>query len=105
MVSRPETPDGEQLLGNTGPLTSDQDQHSKPQHSHRPPPLLWQIFWWLLTLSISALILIVIKIYETQGNFTSVQKHTFNAISTALILGLGLNFFGSHHTYALNDMP
>ena len=104
MVSRPETPDGEQLLGNTGPPTLDQGQHSKPQHSHRPRPPRWQIFWWLLTLTISAFILIAIRIYEALGNFTSVQKHTFNAISTALILGLGLNFFGSHHPYALKDM-
>ena len=101
MSSRPETPDGEQLLSNTVPSNSVQDHHSKPQHSHRPP--LWQIVWWLLTLTISALILLVVKIYEALGNFTSVQKHTFNAISTALILGLGLNFFGCHHAYVLDD--
>ena len=102
MFSRPERPDGVPLLDNRVRQNLEQDHHKKPQESPPRPPLLWQIFWWLLTLTISALILAVIKIYETLGNFTSVQKHTFNAISTALILGLGLNFFGSHHAYALN---
>lgn len=80
---------------------SHDNQASKSPQTHTPA--LWQFFWWLLTVVLSALILTTIKIYKTLGNFTSVQKHTFNIISTALILGLGLNYFVGHHAYALND--
>lgn len=81
--------------------------HSHDNQTFKSPqthtPALWQFFWWLLTLVISALILATIKIYKRLGNFTSVQKHTFNTISTALILGLGLNFFVGHQAHALDD--
>ena len=80
---------------------SHENQALESQQIRTPP--LWQFVWWLLTIVLSALIVTTIKIYESLGNFTSVQKHTFNTISTALILCLGLNFFVSHHAYALND--
>ena len=99
--SRPEIPDGrESLLRNGRRQQLDQDHDGPPEQSH--PPLLWQIFWWLLTLSLSAFILVIIKIYQNEGNIMSVQKHTFNTISTTLILGLGLNFFVNYHPHAIN---
>ena len=103
MSSRPEIPDGRQsLLRNGSRQQLDQDHDGPPEQSH--PPLLWQISWWLLTLSPSAFILVTIKIYQNEGSVMSVQKHTFNAISTALILGFGLNFFANCHSHAINDM-
>lgn len=81
--------------------------HSHDNQAFRSPqthtPALWQFSWWLLTVVLNALILATINIYKRLGNFTSVQKHTFNTISTALILGLGLNFFVGHHACALKD--
>lgn len=74
-------------------------------HSNRSqPPRLWQISWCLLTIVLSAFILATVKIYQSQGNFDSAQKHIFNTITTALILALGLNFFVSHQARALSDM-
>ena len=71
----------------------DQAPDSRPDHVSRR----WQIVWLLLTILLSAFIFATVKIYESLGNFTPAQKHTFNAISTALILALGLNFFVSRH--------
>ena len=64
---------------------------------------LWQTFWFLLTIVLNIFIFATVKIYQSRGNFATVQKHTFNAISTALILALGLNFFVSHPTLALTE--
>lgn len=77
-------------------LSHDNQAHDS-QQTHTPP--LWRFFWWLLTIILCALIFAVIKEYESKGIITSVQKHTFNTISTALILGLGLNFFVNHHAH------
>ena len=62
---------------------------------------LWQTIWFLLTIVLSIFIFATVKIYQSRGNFATVQKHTFNTISTALILALGLNFFVSHPNLAL----
>ena len=70
---------------------------SQPSHTIR----LWQTCWFLLTIVLSIFIFATVKIYQSRGNFAPVQKHTFNTISTALILALGLNFFVSHPTLAL----
>lgn len=67
------------------------------QQTHAP--LLWRFFWWLLTITLCALIFAMIKIYTSLQNFTSVQKHTFNTITTALLLALGLKFFVNDHAY------
>ena len=84
--------------------------HSQRFHSHdnpvlssqqSPTPRLWQFFWLLLTIVFSVLIFAIAKIYESRRNFTSVQKHMFNAITTALLLALGLNFFVSQHAHDL----
>ena len=61
---------------------------------------LWQTCWFLLTIFLSIFIFATVKIYQIRGNFAPVQKHTFNTISTALILALGLNFFVSHPNLA-----
>ena len=74
----------------------DQAPNSQRSHTSRP----WQLSWWLLTITLSAFICVTIKIYQSRRNFTSVHKHTFNTITTALILVLGLNFFVSHHFLA-----
>ena len=52
-----------------------------------------QFFRWLGTASFAALIAITFRLYAVQGVITPTQKTTFNAIITALSLGLGLNFF------------
>ena len=52
-----------------------------------------QFFRWLGTAFFAALIAITFKIYAIKGVITATQKTTFNAIITALSLGVGLNFF------------
>ena len=74
-----------------------QVDNSQQSHTAR----LWQTFWFLLTIVLNIFIFATVKIYQSRGNFAPVQKHTFNTISTALILALGLNFFVSHPTLAL----
>lgn len=67
-------------------------------------PFIRQGFWWLVTATFCAFILVTIRIFERKGNITNVQKHTFNTIITGLILGLGLNFFVCHHAHPLYAM-
>lgn len=50
---------------------------------------------WLGTAIFIVFVLVTLKIYESKGNITSTQEVNSNAISTALALGLGLNFFVS----------
>ena len=50
-------------------------------------------FRWLGSAFSAALITTTFKIYAIKGVITPTQKTTFNAIITALSLGLGLNFF------------
>ena len=71
---------------------------SQQSHTTR----LSQTFWFLLTVILNIFIFATVKIYQSRGNFAPVQKHTFNTISTGLILALGLNFFVSHPSFALN---
>lgn len=52
-----------------------------------------QFFRWMGTAFFAAFIAVTFKIYATKGVINSTQKATFNAIITALSLGLGLNFF------------
>ena len=52
-----------------------------------------QFIRWLGTAFFAAFIAVTFKIYASKGVITSNQKSTFNAIITALSLGLGLNFF------------
>ena len=75
----------------------DQTPDSQQGHTSRR----WQFSWWLLTIILSAFICVAIKTYQSRGNFTSVQKHTFNTITMALTLVLGLNFFVSRHSLAM----
>ena len=69
-----------------------QVDNSQQSHTAR----LWQTFWFLFTIVLNIFIFATVKIYQSRGNFAPVQKHTFNTISTALILALGLNFFVCH---------
>ena len=55
--------------------------------------LLPQTARWLGTVVISILLVLVLRIYSTKGNFTSNDKNVFNVIITALSVGLGINFF------------
>lgn len=52
-----------------------------------------QFIRWLGTAFFAAFIAVTFKLYASKGVITSNQKSTFNAIITALSLGLGLNFF------------
>lgn len=52
-----------------------------------------QFVRWLGTAFFAAFIAVTFKIYASKGVINSNQKSTFNAIITALSLGLGLNFF------------
>lgn len=56
-----------------------------------------QVWRWFVTAAFVAIILATFKIYENKGNFTSAQKTNYYVITTALVLGLGLNFFVSAH--------
>lgn len=48
---------------------------------------------WLGTALFAALIAVAFKVYTSKGVITSAQKTIFNAVVTALSLGLGINFF------------
>ena len=61
------------------------------------------LLWWLITLLINAFILVTVNIYHKRDRFPAHQKHTFNIISTGLILGLGLNFFVSSCPFATSS--
>ena len=71
------------------PDTSEHSQHTQQGQK------LWLRFAvrWTISLAFALLIVATLKIYEQKGNFSSKHKTTFNAIITALILGLGLNIF------------
>lgn len=51
-----------------------------------------------------AFVMANMKIYENKGDFSPHQKTNFNAISTALSLCLGLNFFVSHMAHVQKDI-
>ena len=55
--------------------------------------LLPQTIRWLGTMTLSALLILVIRIYENKGNVTRKDKNSFNIIVTGLSVGLGINFF------------
>ena len=68
-----------------------------------------RIFWpqisrWILTVVLVSTFLGTLKIYERKGNFTSTEKDYFNVITTALNLGLGLNFFVSRKASAARNL-
>ena len=52
-----------------------------------------QTFRWLGTVALSALLISVIRIWGSKGNFTREDKNSFNIIVTGLSVGLGINFF------------
>ena len=52
---------------------------------------------WLVTVTLSVLLILVIWIYSQKGNFTRKDKNTFNIIVTGLSVGLGINFFVRTH--------
>ncbi|KAL8672238.1 MAG: hypothetical protein Q9168_003285 [Polycauliona sp. 1 TL-2023] len=52
-----------------------------------------QTLCWLATVVIAALIVTVLLIYNSKGNFTRADKNVFNVIVTGLSVGLGINFF------------
>ncbi|KAI4158550.1 MAG: hypothetical protein LQ342_007332 [Letrouitia transgressa] len=55
--------------------------------------LLPQTVRWLGTVTLSALLISVFRIYEKKGNFTRKDKNSFNIIGTGLSVGLGISFF------------
>lgn len=55
--------------------------------------LLPQTARWLGTVVLSILLVLVLRIYSSKGNFTSNDKDVFNVIVTGLSVGLGINFF------------
>ena len=61
------------------------------------------LLWWLITLLLNAFIVVTVNIYHKRDRFPAHQKHTFNIISTGLILGLGLNFFVSSCPFATSS--
>lgn len=58
--------------------------------------LLPQTVRWLGTVTLSALLISVFRIYEKKGNFTRKDKNSFNIIVTGLSVGLGIKFFVRH---------
>ena len=50
---------------------------------------------WIWTIVLTILLVVTVNIYEAKGVITSAQKDTYNVLTTALILLLGLSFFSS----------
>ena len=53
------------------------------------------VLLWIWTIFLTALIVAIVFIYVAKGNITSAQKDTYNLLTTALILLLGLSFLVS----------
>ncbi|KAL9000503.1 MAG: hypothetical protein Q9169_000796 [Polycauliona sp. 2 TL-2023] len=55
--------------------------------------LLPQAVRWLATVVFAALLVLVLWVYHSKGNFTRSDKNAFNVFVTGLSVGLGINFF------------
>ncbi|KAL8672247.1 MAG: hypothetical protein Q9168_003270 [Polycauliona sp. 1 TL-2023] len=55
--------------------------------------LLPQAIRWLTTVVFTALLVLVLWVYNRKGNFTRGDKTAFNVFVTGLSVGLGINFF------------
>ena len=92
-----------------------QPQHRVPHHSLRSWTHLMKTKFWnkdsrlyilvtkpflrlLGTAAFIASILETLDSYEQKGNFSKYQKMWFSGITTALVLGLGLNLFVSRRS-------
>ena len=51
------------------------------------------LYRWLGTVAFIVAIITTLLSYQRKGNYSSAQKQLFVVIKTALVLGLGLNFF------------
>ena len=61
--------------------------------THRPIKRL--LLMWVWTLAVMAAIVAIVISYRNKGVITHSQKNTFNGLTTALILLLGLSYFGA----------
>lgn len=86
-----------QDISDNHPPRQGRNASSRGESSQTRTALIWQALGWLVTAIFCAFILITIQLFEEKGVVTKAQKHTFNTIITALILGLGLNFFVRHY--------
>ncbi|KAL2041509.1 hypothetical protein N7G274_005891 [Stereocaulon virgatum] len=79
----------------SAPITTSHGPHEQVFNSKKQTRRLFfaQFFRWLGTVGFVALILVTLKIFESNKNFSHISKYLLNTICTALILGLGLNFF------------
>ena len=73
----------------------DSQLHHRVPHSPFYIILLKPFLRWLGTLAFTASIYGTLHNYERKGSFSPSHKMPFNVITTALILGLGLNLFVS----------
>jgi hypothetical protein len=68
-------------------------------------PHVWKYsFRWVLTVIFICLVVATVKIYQDKGVITRTQKNTFNMITVALSLGLGINFFVSQGAHTQCNM-
>ena len=87
-------PAGENQRSGTPAVAFEMDHNQTYSSQEQTRGLLRkQFFRWLGSAFFAALITITFKIYAIKGVITPTQKTAFNAIITALSLGLGLNFF------------
>ena len=57
---------------------------------------------WAWTILLTITLVVVVKVYAGKGVITSHEKDSFNGLSTALILLLGLSFFEAFKALARN---
>jgi hypothetical protein len=75
------------------------------EYTRQSLPHFWKYsFRWVLTVIFICLVVATVKIYQDKGVITRTQKHTFNVITVALSLALGINFFVSQGAHAQCNM-
>ncbi|KAL8847561.1 MAG: hypothetical protein Q9221_007420 [Calogaya cf. arnoldii] len=80
----------ESVVGHVPPvITTKILDHQQQTYSR----LLPQTIRWLTTVVFAALLVLVLWVYNSKGNFTRSDKNAFNVLVTGLSVGLGINFF------------
>lgn len=79
--------------------------NTRVEYTGQTLPHVWKYsFRWVLTVIFICLVVATVKIYQDKGVITRTQKDTFNVITVALSLALGINFFVSQSAHAQCNM-
>ena len=74
-------------------------------HHHQHATVRRLLFPWIWTILLTVTLIVVVKVYEGKDVITAHEKDSFNGLSTALILLLGLSFFEAFKALARGLRP